>query len=104
MAPPRRNGTRARRERGRCNGTWWLDLGEHISGDVCRAGDIGLGVGEREKPGFKLRWREVNAALEATMEELRKGGFVRLLSVLEVPDFAAHEVETEHRADPAEVV
>ena len=58
--------------------------------------DIDPGVGHGDEAGLKLRGGQVNAGIQAAMEETGEGLAVGALGVGEVGDGAAGEEEAEH--------
>ena len=61
-------------------------------------------VSEAQKAGFKLRGREIDPLLQATMEEFPERLQVGLHRLGRAPDGFPGKKETEHRADPMKLI
>src|SRR5437867_8250864 len=62
--------------------------------------DIGRCVGRRNESGLKLRWREVNAALQTSMEKSGEHFQVASLRAGEIDDWTRGKEHTKHRTVP----
>jgi len=61
------------------------NFGEIGSDDLRRSREIGLGVSRAKESRLELRWRKINALLEATMKEFAEARFVAAHGLLQVP-------------------
>src|SRR5580698_8330795 len=79
-------------------GTFNFTGSKELLGGLHRPRDVLLGMCGREKPGFELRRREVNPAIQHPVEELAKPAGIGPLSGFPIGHWSRCEEEGEHRS------
>src|ERR1700730_3239770 len=64
--------------------------------------DVGLGVGQAKKTGFKLRGRNINALIVTEMEKRFERFQIGSLSISKILNWPCGKIEAKHRPDALE--
>src|SRR5260370_24963751 len=77
-------------------------LRKAVSHDLKGPIDVGLGVGQAEKTGFKLRGCNINALIVTEMEKRFECFQIGSLSISKILNWSCGKIEAKHRPDALE--